>query len=146
MKYLHILILVLFSRTTNSQSYEYIKKLDTIYIPFREGKFNIIINYPEEKKGFKNREYIFNHKKKNENTLYFEIDRKRLTENKKLNKSFLRKNKSKIIEIDSLKNFDHQDIACNIFNRLKIIYIIDLSQKKTMLYRVISMNYCIIGE
>lgn len=42
-----------------SQNYDHIKNLDTIYIPFREGKFDIKINYPEEKDGFKNRSYVF---------------------------------------------------------------------------------------
>ena len=65
MKYLYILTLVFLGHVMYSQSYEYIKKLDTIYIPFKEGEFNIKIDYPEEKNGFKNRSYIFNYKKKN---------------------------------------------------------------------------------
>lgn len=58
------MILLFFGHFMYSQSYEYIKKLDTIYIPFRESEFNIKIDYPEEKNGFKNRSYIFNYKKK----------------------------------------------------------------------------------
>jgi hypothetical protein len=145
MKYLYILTLVFLGHVMYSQSYEYIKKLDTIYIPFKEGEFNIKIDYPEEKNGFKNRTYIFNYKKKNDNSFYFEFDRNRTSENKKIKKSFLKKNKEKIIEIDLLKKFDYQDIACDLFNRLKIIYIIDFSEKKgrnIKMYRVISMNLC----
>lgn len=145
MKYLYILTLVFLGHVMYSQSYEYIKKLDTIYIPFKEGEFNIKIDYPEEKNGFKNRSYIFNYKKKNDNSFYFEFDRNRTSENKKIKKSFLKKNKEKIIEIDLLKKFDYQDIACDLFNRLKIIYIIDFSEKKgrnIKMYRVISMNLC----
>jgi hypothetical protein len=145
MKYLYILTIALLGHVMYSQSYEYIKKLDTIYIPFREGKFNIKIDYPEEINGFKNRSYIFNYKKKNDNSFYFEFDRNRTAENKKIKKSFLKKNKEKIIEINSLKKFDYQDIACDLFNRLKIIYIIDFSEKKgksIKMYRVISMNVC----
>jgi hypothetical protein len=145
MKYLYILTLVFLGHVMYSQSYEYIKKSDTIYIPFKEGEFNIKIDYPEEKNGFKNRTYIFNYKKKNDNSFYFEFDRNRTSENKKIKKSFLKKNKEKIIEIDLLKKFDYQDIACDLFNRLKIIYIIDFSEKKgrnIKMYRVISMNLC----
>jgi uncharacterized radical SAM superfamily Fe-S cluster-containing enzyme len=130
-----------------SQTYECIKKLDTIYIPFREGDFDIKIDFPEEKEGFKNRRYIFNYKKKNEHSFFFEFKKNldRTVEKKKINKSFLRKNKRKIVNIDALKKFDYQDIQCNLFNQLKIFYIIDLSEKtKTgvSLYRVIHLNYC----
>ncbi|SFC55208.1 hypothetical protein [Flavobacterium phragmitis] len=145
MKCLYILTLVLLVHNMYPQSYKYIKKLDTIYIPFKEGEFNIKIDYPEEINGFKNRSYIFNYKKKNDNSFYFEFDRNRISENKIIKKSFLKKNKEKIIKIDSLKKFDYQDIACDIFNRLKIIYIIDFSEKKgrsIKMYRVVSMNLC----
>jgi hypothetical protein len=146
MKYLYIYILICFFNISYSQSYEYIKKLDTIYIPFKKSTFNIFIDYPEEENGFKNRRYILNYKMENVNTISFELDRKKLEENKKVKKSFFKKNKEKIIEIELLKNYDYQDIACVLFNRLKIIYIIDFSEKKVMLYRVMSMNYCYIGE
>jgi len=149
MKYLYILTLVLLGHDMYSQSYKYIEKLDTIYIPFKEGEFNIKIDYPEEINGFKNRSYIFNYKKKNDNSFCFEFDRNRTSENKNIKKSFFKKNKEKIIEIDSLKKFDYQDIACNLFNRLKIIYIIDFSEKKgrnIKMYRVISMNLCFAIE
>ena len=66
-----------------------------------------------------------------------------------VDKSFLRKNKKKTIKIDVLNKFDYQDIACEIFNQLKVIYIIDLSEKKdknSMQYRVISMNLCHVKE
>jgi hypothetical protein len=151
MKYLYIMILLFFGHFMYSQSYEYIKKLDTIYIPFSESEFNIKIDYPEEKNGFKNRSYIFNYKKKTDNSFYFEFDRNsdRILEQKKINKSFLKKNKEKVIEIDSLKNFDYQDIQCDLFNRLKIFYIIDFSEKKgrnSKMYRVIFMRHCFVFE
>ncbi len=128
-----------------SQSYDDIKKLDTIYIPFREGKFNKRINFPKETNGFENRSYIFNYKRKNYNSFYFEIDRNKTKENKIINFIFLNSNKSKILEINSLKEFDYQDVVCHFFNRLKIIYIVDFSEKKdrnVKMYRVISMNLC----
>jgi hypothetical protein len=147
MKHLYILIIIFTSHSMYSQSYEYIKKLDTIYIPFREGDYDIKIDYPEEKDGFKNRSYIFNNKKKNEHYFDFELKKNpdRILEIKKVNKSFLRKNKRKTIEIDALKKFDYQDIQCELFTRLKIFYIIDFSEKKDdgiKMYRVIHINSC----
>jgi hypothetical protein len=151
MKYLYVSILVFFSNTMFSQSYEDIKKLDTIYIPFKAGKFNTKIEYPEEKNGFKNREYSYKKNNSKETTLSFEFVRNydKILEHKRVNQSFLKKIKKNIIEINSVKNLDYQDIACNLFHRGKIIYILDFSERKDkgiMLYRVWYINYCIIGE
>lgn len=150
MKHLCLLI-VLFTSSVYSQSYEHIKKLDTIYIPFREGKYNIKFDYPVEIDGFKNRSYMFNYKKKDEHGFDFEFKKNpsKIVETKKINKKFLKKNKEKIIEIDSLKKFDYQDIQCDLFNRLKIFYIIDFSEKKgknSKMYRVVFMRHCIVFE
>ena len=95
MKYLNILFFVLLTSNTYSQSYEYIKRLDTIYISFKPSVYNIKIEYPEEKKGFKNKGYLFNYKKENRRTFRFELDKNNRSENTKINKSFLRKNKKK---------------------------------------------------
>jgi hypothetical protein len=134
-----------------SQTYEYIKKLDTIYIPFRVGKFTSKIDFPEEKNGFKNTEYIFMKNDLDETTLSFEFDRNsdKILENRKVNKPFLKKIKKNIIEINSVKKFKNQDIACNLFCRDKIIYILDFSERKDKvitLHRVWYINYCIVGE
>jgi len=149
MKHLSLLLIILTVNIINSQNYEHIKKLDTIYIPFREGKYEIKFDYPVEKDGFKNRSYLFNYKKKDEHGFDFEIDKNKTLENKTINKCFLKKNKEKIIEIDSLRKFDYQDIQCELFNRLKIFYIIDFSEKKEKkikLFRVIFMRHCFVIE
>jgi hypothetical protein len=149
MKYLNVLVLLFFYQVSIAQNCDYIKKLDTIYISFKKSKFNIKMDYPEEKNGFKNKSFIFNYKKHDENTFQFEFDRNKVVENKEVNKAFLKKNKAKIITIKALKRIEYQDVACNIFNRLKIIYIIDLTEKKhnnVMLYRVISTNLCYVKE
>ncbi|WP_374174208.1 hypothetical protein [Flavobacterium tructae] len=149
MKYIKILFLALLSNTIYSQNYEYIKKLDTIYISFKQRETSIKIKYPKEKNGFENKGYFFNYNKKNLRTFRFELDRNKISENRFVDKSFLRKNKKKTIKIDVLNKFDYQDIACEIFNQLKVIYIIDLSEKKdknSMQYRVISMNLCHVKE
>lgn len=134
-----------------SQDIEYIKKSDTIYISFEEGKYDSKIDFPEEKDGFKNRRYIFNNKQKNENVFYFEFKKNqdRIVEQKKADKSFLKQNKQKIVKISSLKKNDFQEIQCELFNRRKVFYIIDFSEKKENkipLYRVIPINSCQVYE
>lgn len=150
MRYSYLLILAIFGQAISSQSIESLKKSDTIYIPFKEGSFNKRIDYPEEMNGFKNRSYIFNLNKENDNTFYFEFDRysDRILEEKKMTKSSLSKIKKNILEIQKLKKFDYQEIACSLFNRLKIIYIIDFSNgtENIMLYKVISLNTCYSNE
>lgn len=147
MKHFFILILIFTSFLMRSQSYEYIKKLDTIYIPFRGGDFEIKIDFPEEKDGFKNRRYIFNYMKNKENSFSFEIEKnpEKTIEIKKVTSSFLRKNKRKIVEMDALQKFDYQDVQCELFNQLKTFYIIDYSEKKdraVLLYKAINLNLC----
>lgn len=134
-----------------SQSYEDIKKMDTIYIPFRQGKYNIKIDFPEEKDGFRNREYIFNYKKKNTRGFYFEFKKtpNKIVETKVITKKILKENKLKIVEIDSLKKFEDQVIQCELFTRSKIFYLIDFSEKKgkkIKMYRVIFFSHCIVKE
>lgn len=151
MKQLCLLIILFTSFTVYSQSYEHIKKLDTIYILFREAKFNTKIDFPEEKNGFKNRHYTFKENNLNETTLSFLLKQNydKVLENRKVKKSFLKKYKKNIIEIDSVKKLDDQDIACNLFPRGKIIYILDFSERKgkgIMLYRVWYVNVCFVGE
>lgn len=151
MKYIKILIITLLTNNIYSQSYADIKKLDTVYIPFKTGRFDIKIDYPEEKDGFKNRSYIFNYKKKNSHYFDFELKKSpnRILEIKKVDKSFFRKNKRSIIKIENLEKFDYQDIQCELFTRLKTFYIIDLSEKKDHIYTiylVIHINSCISKE
>lgn len=151
MKHLSFLIILFTAHTMCSQNYEHIKKLDTIYILFREGEFNIKIDYPEEIDGFKNRSYIFNYKKKDEHNFEFEFKKNpsKIVETVRVKKSFLKRNNEKIVEIDSLKKIDYQDIQCELFNRLKTFYIIDFSEKKGRsfkMFRVRFMNHCFAIE
>jgi hypothetical protein len=151
MKHFYLLFFLSLSFNIFSQSYENIKKLDTIYISFKNRKHNIKIDYPEEIDGFKNRRYMFNYKKKNEYGFDFEFKKNpsKIVETIVINKELLKKNKEKIVEIDSLKKFDYQDIQCELFNQLKTFYIIDFSEKKgknIKLYQVVFMGHCIVYE
>ncbi|WP_433830461.1 hypothetical protein [Flavobacterium anhuiense] len=123
--------------------------MDTIYLSFNKSKYNVRMDYPEEKNGFKNRSFTFNYKKDSQNSFVFELDRNKVLENKKVEESFLKKNKNKIINMQPLKTMGYQDAACNVFNRLKVIYVIDFTEKKggnVELYRVLSMNICYVKE
>ncbi|RKR04678.1 hypothetical protein C8C83_4011 [Flavobacterium sp. 90] len=148
--FINIAIFIL-STTIYSQDLQYLKKLDTIYIPFKQGKYNIKIDYPEEKDGLKNRSYIFNYKKNDSHYFDFELKKNpnKILEIRKADKSFLRKNKKNIIKIKGLEKFDYQDIQCDLFTRLKTFYIIDFSEKKDrayIIYRVTHINSCISRE
>ena len=147
MKYILILFSAFMGTILHAQSFDYLKKLDTIYIPFRENEFNIKVNFHLEVDGFKNRRYIFNNQNKGENTFYFEFKKNasKIVETKNISKRKFKQYKNKIVEINSLLPQDYQDIACNLFNQMKTIYIVDLSEKKcedVKLYRVISINLC----
>lgn len=147
MKNFLIVIVLFISSCIYSQSYEQIKKLDTIYIPFKEGKYNVKIDFPEEKDGFKNRRYVFNDNKKNTYSFEFKKNANLALEKEIINKSLLKRYKGKIVKINSLEKFDDQDIQCELFNRSKVFYIIDFSEnKKGIKYRVIFMNMCNVRE
>lgn len=151
MKYIKTLIIILLTVNMYSQNYDDIKRLDTIYIPFKIGRFDVKINYPEEKDGFKNRSYIFNSNKKKSHYFDFELKKSpdRILEIKTVDKAFFKKNKKKIVNIASLKKFNYQDIQCKLFTRSKTYYIIDFSEKKNdmyTIYRVTHINSCITKE
>ncbi|MDQ6470822.1 hypothetical protein RB619_09235 [Flavobacterium sp. LHD-80] len=142
-----IVIILLLSGPAYSQSYEQIKKLDTIYIPFKEGKYNVKINFPVERDGFKNRRYVFNKNKKNVYNFEFKKNASQAFEKQIINKTFLKRYKGKIVKINSLEKFDDQDIQCELFNRSKVFYILDFSEnKKGIKYRVIFINMCNVRE
>lgn len=151
MKHLFILIAIFISHSVFSQCYEDIKKLDTIYIPFREGGYNMKFDLGEDKGGFKNRSYIFNYRKKDAGSFNFEFLRNssKIVESKEITIEQLQKYQNKIIEIDSVQKFDYQVVQCELFNRSKIFYIIDFSEKKgknIKMYRVMFMRHCIVYE
>jgi hypothetical protein len=64
-------------------------------------------------------------------------------------KSFLKKHKKEIINIDFLKKFEDQYIACELLSDNKILYIIDCTEeknKKVTLYRVHLIYLCPVYE
>lgn len=152
--------LIIFSITTiYSQSFEDLKKADTIYIKFK-GKTNekkATIQTRQSSRDFGERLYSFdlisaklrfnfehwqfkNWDKKNANIT---------SEKRKVNKSFLRKHRNKILDVNILKDYKYDDIVCNLFSPLKVLYVIDFTEKEKkniILYEVISTNTCPVSE
>ena len=72
-----------------------------------------------------------------------------VSEVKKVNKSFLKKNKKHIIGINFFKKYEQNDIICQLFTQLKVFYIIDFTEKKkgnVLLYEVNSIHFCPVSE
>lgn len=151
-----ILILLLISNIAFCQKADYIKKLDTVYIAFKNHKKTKRNIYTDNF-----REYLFNLdlKEKNKSNLlvFSKPDRKNSLTDKNHpvidtrieNNSFLKKNKSSIIGINFLKKFKEEYIVCELLSKPKVFYIVDFTEKKegnVNVYRVFLLNYCPIGE
>lgn len=150
-----LIILLFISNFAFCQDIEHIRKLDTIYISFtkKEGlEKNVYTdNYRDYRFYLKTKE-----NEKTEYLLFEKPDRKNsLTEKghpridtRIENKTFLKKHKEDIIDIDFFKKYDREFIACEIFGGFKTLYIIDFTEKKSkiVLYTVFSMNHCPIYE
>ncbi|MBL0738942.1 hypothetical protein JI750_18755 [Flavobacterium sp. GN10] len=147
----NIFFIILFlSFSTYSQNYDYLKKLDTIYVKFKEGKtekkFDVETRITANNFGEKIFQFYIKNSMINlnfEHAKYKNLEKKNsniISEKKKINKKFLKEKKNLIISISSLKHYAYEQIACNIFSQLKVIYIIDYNEKT--IYEVNSMNYC----
>jgi hypothetical protein len=151
---LYTIVAFLASPIIYGQDFEYLKKSDTIYIEFKDRKNEKkdIIHSQITSNNFIERAYDFN--LFDENNLYFQYstfknwEKKEdniISEIRKVNKSFLKKHKKEIVRIDSLKKYKYNDIVCELFSQLKVLYIIDFTEKKkgnVILYEVNCLNYC----
>lgn len=147
------IVIFLFSITVNCQNIEYLKKSDTLYIKFKGTKYEK--KYDKQTRitpsNFNEKTFQFE-LKKNLITLNFvyakfkNFEKKNagiISEEKKINKKFLKNNKNKIITISSLKNYSYEEITCEILSQSKTFYVIDYTEKESiMIYEVNSMNYC----
>ena len=148
----------LISISMHSQNYNSLKESDTIYIEFK-GKINekkYAIDTRVQPTNFDERAYNFIIPGKF--GLYFQHPKFKnwekkevniVSEVRKVNKSFFKKNKKHIIGINFLKKHEKNDIICQLFTQLKVFYIIDFTEKKKgniMLYEVNSMNVCPVSE
>lgn len=142
-----------------SQDFDYLKKADTLYIKFRgkENEKKYIIETRITPSNYEEKVYNFTLENKNgllhfEHSKYKNIEKKnanQVSEVRKVNKSFLKKNKKKIIDVYDLKEYKYDDIICQLFSPLKTFYIIDFTEKKkrnVTIYEVNCMNNCSINE
>lgn len=147
-----LIILFLISNFGFCQDIDHIKKLDTIYVSFTKKKNSEKNIYTSNY-----RDYRFYLKKKEKKYLLFEKPdyKNSLSENGNSflprieDKAFLKKNKKNIIDINFLKKFEDEYIACELLSSFKTLYIIDLTEskkEKIVLYKVYLIYNCPVYE
>jgi len=161
MRKLHLLLLI-FTSSAYCQDISYIKTLDTIFVNFKEDKFQTKIELPKNNFNFYDRWYTFNFEdfdNKNVN-VYLQFDysiypsserRERgiKSDFRLVRKSYLKKHKKKIISIDFLKKYGIYRSTYEAFEKCKVIYIIDNSETKKghiALYEVSKFSSYMMGE
>lgn len=156
---LYTLTILFVSITGRSQEFEYLKKLDTIYIEFK-GKKNEkkhSIQTRNEPQNFDERLYSFSLKKplirlNFEHWKFINWKKKEaniVSEVRKVGTVFLKKHKKEIIKIRYLEKYNYDEIICKLFSPLKVLYIIDFTEEikgNAILYEVNCINYCPIIE
>lgn len=127
--------------------------MDTLYIAFKGKKSEKKQNIQSRTASNDFTEKAFQFKLEcKKNTLNFEyvkyknLEKKNSdlnSEERSVNKAFLRQNRNKILRVSKLKSYSYEEIACEIFSQIKTIYIIDYTERKGItMYEVNSMNYC----
>lgn len=132
------LLLLFMANIIYSQEITYINTLDTIFVNFKEDKFQIKTEFPIDKVGFQKRWYTIllgnNYDRK---FIRFYIqeyanpekrDKKIKSDIRIEKKSFLKKYEKQIIGIDFFKNHDVCTLR-DIFHN-KIVYVIDVTERK----------------
>lgn len=155
---LYIIVTFLASSITYCQGFENLKKSDTIYIKFK-GKKNEkkdIIHAQIQSNNFIERAYNFAPFDKQNLSFQYSTfknwDKKEaniVSEIRKVNKSFLKKHRKEIIGIDFFEKYKTEVIVCEILTQLKVLYIIDFTEKKkgeVKIYEVSSINICPVSE
>ncbi|MEL1255383.1 hypothetical protein AAEO57_16450 [Flavobacterium sp. DGU38] len=149
---IYLIILFIISTNVFGQDFEYLKKLDTIYIPYH-GKANEKKNDIQTRiipTDFKEKSFAFTLDSIYLSFFHLEFkgwEKKDInvrSERKIVNKRFLKKNKDKIISPDLINQYDNEKINCEILTQNKVFYILDLTEKKrrVILYEVNYMGYC----
>ena len=151
---LYIIITFLASSIIYGQGFEDLKKTDTIYIEFKGSKNEKkdIIHAQIKSNNFIERVYNFSPFDKQNLSFQYSTfknwekqEANIVSEVRKVNKSFLKKHKKDIIGIDFFKKHKSEDVICEIFTQLKVLYLIDFTEKKKgeiNVYEVNCINYC----
>ncbi|MEM0578354.1 hypothetical protein [Flavobacterium polysaccharolyticum] len=120
-KFFFFKIILLFYIKTYSQDFNKIKEADTIYIIFKKEPYKQI--YLAQKKGFG--DYYFNFDKFYEFKQIIFYHNPKAAEEKKLNKSFLKKHKDVLVNYNYLVNMYNYQNAKELLLNKKKIYLID---------------------
>lgn len=152
MKNIALLLLFLVS-SIYSQERSLVKKLDTIYVYFKEDEFQIKTVFPVDKVDFKKRWYTIilgnNHDRKFIRFYFQEYsnlkkrDEKIKSDVRMETKSFLKNHKRQIVGIDFFRNHDVCTLRDVFYN--KVVYVIDVAERrreKPILFEVISSFSC----
>lgn len=136
------LLLLLITNCVYCQDISYTKTLDTIFVNFKEDKsFQIKKEFPKNNFDFCDRWYTFyfddpedgkSHLQFNY-TIYPSYERRELgikSDFKTVEKSYLKKHKKQIISMDFFKKYGVYKSMYEAFEKCKVIYIIDNSEKK----------------
>lgn len=151
---IYIIITFLATSIIYGQGFEDLKKTDTIYIEFkgRKNEKKVIIHAQIKSNNFLERAYNFpSFDKQNLSFEYStfknweKLEANIVSEVRKVNKSFLKKHKKDIIGINFFKKYKSEDIVCKILTPLKVLYIIDFTEKKKgeiNVYEVNLIDFC----
>ena len=161
MRKLHFYLFI-FTNCVYCQDISGIKTLDTIFVNFKEDESQTKIVLPKNNFNFYDRWYTFNfedYDNKNEKvylqfdyTIYPSSERREMgikSDFRLVKKSYLKKNKKKIISIDFFKKYGVYRSMYEAFEKCKIIYIIDNSETKNgqiPIYEVSKFSSYRMGE
>jgi hypothetical protein len=136
-----LIFALLISNWFYGQDYETVSKSDTIYIIYTGNLNEKKYVFPPENFGYNDREYHFVIKDgdtiRNSITFFHgkyirrnDMEYRKESDKRRINKRFIKRNKNIIIGIDFFKKYDFCKLKEKIINKLRIIYLIDLTEKK----------------
>lgn len=149
----NILLLLFLTSNIYSQNISYTKSLDTIFVNFKEDKFQIKTVFPVDNAGVQKRWYTIvlgnNHDRKFIRFYFQEYKNSEKRDNNIKSdmriekKSFLKKHKNQVVGIDFFKNNDVCVLRDIFYN--KVVYVIDIEERKKeklVLYETTSSFSC----
>ena len=131
MRKLHLLLLI-FTSSIYCQDISYIKTLDTIFVNFKEDKFQTKIEFPKNNFNFYDRWYTFNFEDfDNKNVkvhlqfwynIYPSSERREMgikSDFRLVRKSYLKEHKKKIISIAFFKKYAYTEVHMRLLKNAK---------------------------
>jgi hypothetical protein len=151
---------LLFISCLYGQDYETVAKSDTIFVIYKGLQNEKKYVYPLGENGYNGRDYQFLITIEDsivKNIIFYNlkevyrdnINTLKKSEKRWVNKRFIKKNKNIIIGTDFLTKYAPCKLKENILNRKKIIYLIDLTEKRKRnanMFEVTPSDICQYGE